>query len=294
MLSISPLLVLAAPNDTALPAVQRALRIVPAEATVQVARLPGAPPTPNRWASASVFNDPRVERLTLGVAEAPLEAQRAAVKQHVADASVRLVALSTPPDRGAIPPLDCSLVQWAAFQLPVSLLVERRVEAVPPLQQLVVPVDFSKHARAALRCAQALAETAQCRPSLMHVIERPQYVALNEMDLLALSDPTIAERQARRRAAALTRTALGVDGDALAFHLAHGDAASEIARFVQEHPVDLLVMATHGLINRSRRPLGHVVEKVLRRVVRSVLLVRTGGPPLVPEAMAALNAVDER
>ncbi len=52
------------------------------------------------------------------------------------------------------------------------------------------------------------------------------------------------------------------------------DAAQEIADYVEEEEIDLVVMATHGRRGLSRALMGSVAEKVLRSVRVPVMMVR--------------------
>ncbi len=53
-----------------------------------------------------------------------------------------------------------------------------------------------------------------------------------------------------------------------------GEPAAEIVRFVDEHNIGLVAMATHGRTGLQRLVLGSVAEQVLRRVGVPVLLIR--------------------
>ena len=210
---------------------------------------------------------------------------------------VELVVLDTPSDRGAIPALASDPVRQFVTGLTVPVFVtSHRVmscqhagETHTPTRRILVPTDFSENARVALRQAAAMAPELNAEIDLLHVMERPQYVALNSTDMLALNDATLSERKARRRAEKQAELAwdeiVSRDDDRygvnVAVHIRHGDAADQIGRFVSENQVDLLVMSTHGTISRPHHPLGHVVERVLRRIPRPVFLSRAHGPTLL-------------
>jgi nucleotide-binding universal stress UspA family protein len=219
------------------------------------------------------------------------------VFDYVDEQSVELVVLDTPADRGAIPALASDPVRLFVTDLTVPVFVtshqvtpcQHAAETNAPARRILVPTDFSANARVALRQAAAMAEEMNAEIDLLHVMERPQYVALNSTDMLSLSDATLSERKARRRAekqaeVAWNEIAAGRSGRSMidvTVHVRHGDAADQIGRFVTENQVDLMVMSTHGTISRPRNPLGHVVERVLRRVPRPVFLSRAHGPTLL-------------
>lgn len=220
------------------------------------------------------------------------------LSDYVKTASIDLVVLDTPPGLGAIPALASEPVRPFITELTVPVFITshrvmpcQSVGARPgtPSRRILVPTDFSENARVALRQAIAMAQEMNAAIDLLHVMDRPQYVALNSTDMLSLSDATLPERKARRRALKEANQAseaamAGVNGCApveITVHIRHGDAANQIGQFAAHEDVDLLVMSTHGTISREHHPLGHVVERVLRRVPRPVFLSRAHGPNLL-------------
>lgn len=192
---------------------------------------------------------------------------------------IDLVVIDTPPDRGPIPALASEPTHALVKKLPMPVYVVERSGGQMP-KRILVPTDFSSHALAALEHARALARRFDAQIDLLHVMDRPQYVALNATDLLSLTDATLPERRARRRAMHAVDDA-SMDEIPVHVHIRHGDAADQIGHFAREHDSDLLVLSTHGTISRTHHPLGHVAEKVLRRIARPVFLTRAFGPSLV-------------
>lgn len=203
-----------------------------------------------------------------------------ALVQRVSDQSIDLVVADTPHDRGPIPLLASRPVASMARRLDIPLFVVGHRPIDQPIRRILVPTDFSEHARSALAHAKALATIYDASIDVLHVLERPQYVALNATDMLAMSDATIPERKARRRSEAfvdsINGTRVGTE-----VHLDHGDAPDCIGHFVDRHSIDLVVLATHGVIGQPNHPLGTVAEKVLRRVTQPVFLTRAFGRSIV-------------
>lgn len=206
-------------------------------------------------------------------------ASAASLIQFTADEGIDLVVIDTPPDRGPIPALASEPTHTLVKQLPVPVYVVERSGGQAP-KRILVPTDFSSHALMALEHARALALRFGAQIDLLHVMDRPQYIALNATDLLSLSDATLPERKARRRALHAVDDA-SMDEVPVTVHIRHGDAADQIGHFAREHDSDLLVLSTHGTISRTHHPLGHVAEKVLRRIARPVFLTRAFGTSLV-------------
>jgi nucleotide-binding universal stress UspA family protein len=206
--------------------------------------------------------------------------------RHIADASVDLVVGDTPADRGAIPVLASDPIATITRRADVPVFVVEHRSIQTPIRRILVPTDFSEHARGAFEHAKALARLYNASLDVLHVLERPQYVALNTTDMLAMSDATLTERKARRRAETF---AASVNGEPVStrVHVRHGDAADCIGHFMDETPIDLVVLSTHGVIGRPTHPFGSVVEKVLRRVAHPVFLTRAFGGSVVESLRSA-------
>ncbi|NBB74124.1 MAG: universal stress protein [Bacteroidetes bacterium] len=163
--------------------------------------------------------------------------------------------------------------------LPVHI-VGRAAAATQPIRRVLAPIDFSRHAQRSLTHARMLAALFDAPLHVLHVLERPPYVALNSTDMLALSDAKLPERRALRRAKTLLEDTDGPAVD-VAFHIVHGDPAHEISSFADEPDSDLVVLSSHGSTGQSDHPLGTVADKLVRRLDASIFLVHSFGPSLV-------------
>jgi len=199
---------------------------------------------------------------------------------YASENHIDLIVLDTPPDRGPIPPMASDPVRTIVERADPPVLVAARSPRPASFRRILAPVDFSEYSRESLQYAKFLAGLYEASLDLLHVIERPQYVALNPTDMLAFSDATLTERKTKRRIQSFLDETNGVSHPAR-LHLAHGDAADQIVHFTSEHPIDLVVLSTHGAIGRPQHPLGTVADKVLRRVACPVLLTRAFGRSLL-------------
>ena len=166
---------------------------------------------------------------------------------------------------------------------PVFIVRRSKMTAGPEGQPaLLVPVDFSQHARLALRHATELASLFKARLDLLHVVEEQLHPAFYNTGVYSVYDmiPEI-EEQAVEELALFFRETEGPDVEA-AFHVRHGHAAREIVAFAEEHEPFLIVMATHGLQGVEHFLLGSVAEKVVRRAPTPVFTVKAFGKALVP------------
>jgi nucleotide-binding universal stress UspA family protein len=128
------------------------------------------------------------------------------------------------------------------------------------LQQILVPLDSSEGAEAALPIARALALGTNAVLNLVAVstaLEPGRTRALYSY----LEDVAAAERQTGLRVRATLRI---------------GDPCEAIVMLERELNVDLVVMATHGRSGLGRLLLGSVADRVTHAGTAPVILVRSG------------------
>lgn len=195
---------------------------------------------------------------------------------------IRLIVAGPHPDRGPVPALKSSVIDALVRQTSIPILAIGASTSLPStrFQRILVPVDFSSSARRALAHAKEWAALYDARLDVLHVLERPQYIALNATDMLSLSDPTLPQRKARRRLETFCAETEGSDVS-LHLHLAQGDAADQIGAFAHDHGNDLIVLSSHGRTSEPSHALGSVAEKVLRRVSVPTFVMKTFGPSLL-------------
>lgn len=164
------------------------------------------------------------------------------------------------------------------------------------LGRILVPVDGSPFAEHALPHAIGVAqrENAELHILLAHHVTlgidagwmpQPELFA---QGIFESEEHYLARLRDRLAAAGLHRIYL---------HHKDGDPAELVARFADEHEIDLIVMSTHGRGGLQRAYLGSVADAVVRRVHKPVLLVRPEGSEREPlmqhtEVRRILVAVD--
>jgi nucleotide-binding universal stress UspA family protein len=139
------------------------------------------------------------------------------------------------------------------------------------LRSFVCGVDFSRHSRAALRCAAALASAAGARLTVLFV-DDPLIVAA-------------AARHAEPRGRRTTRTALarfvatslkaGAGGVRCA--TAAGQPGPVLVRFARKHRADLMVVGTRGVGGARALIFGSTTNYVVRYLRIPVLVVPLPG-----------------
>ena len=144
-------------------------------------------------------------------------------------------------------------------------------------RSILCGVDFSRHSRAALRCAAALAAAAGARLTVLFV-DDPLLVAVTSRHGGDNGDGE--HRVGRKTRAALARfvsTSLKTAAAPVQCVTAVGDAGPAIARFARRHRADLVVVGTRGIGEARALLFGSTTNDVVRRLRIPVLVVPLAG-----------------
>ena len=141
------------------------------------------------------------------------------------------------------------------------------------LARILVPMDFSPHARRALDAAKALARGA----GPAHLILVTSYFVPLELEALGVPDDARVlhelEQKASRDLEALLveLQSAGVSSEYVA---ARGAPARVIVALAKSKAVDLIALGTHGRGFAAHALFGSVAERVVREAPCPVLTVR--------------------
>ncbi len=218
---------------------------------------------------------------TLHIVEAQRRAPFAgeAIVEYAQEIGADLIVMGTHGRRGLSHLLLGSVANEVVRRAPCPVMTVRaRPDGsnLQAIERILVPVDFSGAADAALAAGRELAVAWTAELDVLHVLEgtvMPAFYAAGVTSLLQL-DPKIrsrCQREMDRRLAQLGGASVGV-----ATHVREGKAAHEIVAFAQERGSDLIVLATAGRTGVERMLLGSVAEKVVRLAPSAVLVVRAG------------------
>jgi universal stress protein A len=138
----------------------------------------------------------------------------------------------------------------------------------PRVSEILFPTDFSAVSAAAGRTAADFARHFGARLHVLHVV------------------PMYFERDTARATLRNAVSALGADM-AVTPVVESGLAARAIVAYAQTHPIDLIVMGTHGRTGFSHVLLGSVAEAVVRGAPCPVLTV----PPIAVSAPQPPQAI---
>jgi len=157
-------------------------------------------------------------------------------------------------------------------QTKVMLVHEQHVG---PFKQVVACVDFSDTARVAVQQARHVAEQDGSQIHFIHVYSQPwqtlQQATPQDGGNVAGKYRTVLENRLREFVGDTT-------GLKATFQVIEADrSAPGIADYARRHAADLLVLGSKGLSNLKYLLLGSTVERLLREVPCSVLVVRPPG-----------------
>ena len=213
---------------------------------------------------------------------------------------VGLVVMATHDRVGPDRWLHGSVAEAVVNRTATPILLVREVDGqdlAPRFDQeepvLIVPLDGSELAEAALPIARELARLIAARVVLVGVVPPVGQMIAVEGGVAAVTESAYTRTELDAQAyleAAVAR--LGAAPVAVETWVRTGDPATQIASVADEYGAAAVVMATHGRTGVIRTLLGSVAGGVLHRSATPVLLIHPGDlrpaeEPLVREAFAA-------
>jgi len=170
----------------------------------------------------------------------------------------------------------------------ISAACERTWTMEEPFR-LLVPLDGSEHAEAALGLAGETADALDATLVLLRVVEPADgFAALRTAHLPARSQGVLDEARAYLDGISTVpsiaaRTATRLVGA--------GDPAARIAAVARDENIDLIVMSTHGSGGLTRLTLGSVATSVLHQATTPLLLLRANASKQSEDGEAGKTAV---
>lgn len=143
--------------------------------------------------------------------------------------------------------------------------------------RVLVPIDFSPSARAALEYATFLAGKFGADLTVLHVWEPPGYVGPDTLALLPVAAGQPGWDQTRNEVTREVEQFLAkapAKPKRLSVRIEAGEPSDAILSAANDGGADLIVMGTHGRTGLSRLLIGSVAEAVLRRSTCPVLTIR--------------------
>lgn len=210
-----------------------------------------------------------------------------AILNYAADVEIDLISIGTHGRRGPGRILLGSVAEEVVRQASQPVLTvgagDDDGDSTEPhsVKRILVPVDFSKYARESVQYAKEWAALYGASLDVLHVVVEDVHPIFYIGGVKSIYDvePNIEEKVLDKLDSFVSDVP-GPDTE-IQTHVAVGSAPSKIAEFVDNHPVDLISMSTHGRSGIERFLLGSVTEKVIRHVKCPILTGKAFGKSIV-------------
>ncbi|HLZ26881.1 MAG TPA: universal stress protein [Chloroflexota bacterium] len=209
------------------------------------------------------------------------------IAEEVGMRKADLIVMATHDRSGPNRWLHGSVAEAVVAQAGVPVLLVRATEGVrrierldAPRPELIVPLDGSSLAEAAVPLGRGLAKALGGHIVLVGVIPTPGQLVAEQGGAIGTyvgSDHARLESEAKAYLEAIlgSLTASGLSAEAT---VRQGKPAVEIGEVAREHGAAAVVMATHGRTGLVRTLLGSVAGEVLHLGASPVILVRPPEP----------------
>jgi nucleotide-binding universal stress UspA family protein len=144
-------------------------------------------------------------------------------------------------------------------------------------RRILVPVDYSEHSRASVRAAAELAKPLGATVDIVHVWDRPTYVADGVMvrrqgeEHRSLSD--LIRENAETEMNEFLATLELPEGVTVTHRMCSGEPAQRLVEEAKSGGYDLIVVGTHGRAGVLHLLLGSTAERLIRLSPVPVLVV---------------------
>ncbi len=188
-----------------------------------------------------------------------------------------LIVMSTHGYSGVTRWVLGSVAEKVIRHAPCPVLV---IRSRNPIQQALITLDGSPLAEASLPGGLAIAQALGAQVTLLRVDDASDDVDPKEVMELNRNEPGLGERyrqsayQGAEEYLAHIQRQYRRDDLVMDTAVRYGKPATAILNYVETHPVDLIVMSTHGRTGLSRWRYGSVTEKVLRSADCAMLISR--------------------
>lgn len=191
-----------------------------------------------------------------------------AIQQYADEVGADLIVIGTHGRRGIkhllLGSVAETLVRKAKSHV-ITVCAEKAKVSLPnTIHRVLVPVDFSGYARPTLQAAYRFARSYSADLLVLHMIESAP-LPFFWMGLGTIHDVvTDLSKKAIEHLDRLIKNIFPSPEIYISLHIEEGYVASGIETFAQEHDVDLIIMARHGLSGTERFLIGSVTERVVR------------------------------
>lgn len=210
---------------------------------------------------------------------------------YAADHDVDLIVMGTRGRRGVDRLLMGSVAEEVVRLSDCPTLTVCRQRQGKPnrdINQILVPMGLSAHTDMLFRHACAIAATYDAKLDLVHVIETAALPSIYQVEA-ASTDYKAVEKRVRNALDEYVERA-ATDGVAATATVQRGYPAAVILDRMEDEPIDLVTIATHGRTGLKRLLMGSVAEKVVRMAPCPVFTVKSFGKSIVTTDAHAASA----
>jgi nucleotide-binding universal stress UspA family protein len=189
------------------------------------------------------------------------------ILEFIKDKPADLIVMGTHGNRGIRRFLLGNVAEKIVRLAPCSVFTIRESGHAEPLHainRILVPIDFSDYSKQALFAATEIAEAYNAHIEVLHVIEKLHHPSLYIAGRSSLPHRTEEIQEAVTEEIKSMISHIGGPLDDSTITVVEGHPAREIVHIADEHDIDLIVIATHGLTGIRHFLLGSVTEKVVR------------------------------
>ena len=142
------------------------------------------------------------------------------------------------------------------------------------MKSILVPTDFSKYAKYAFELACLLAKNTGAEIHLYHCMDLPKDWENQSVD------EKMSDRQESSVAIEARHNLIQLQEEAQAqeitcrFFTTAGNFLNDISEFIEAHPIDLIVMGSHGISGKEEWFIGSNTQKVVRKLKENILIVK--------------------
>ena len=147
------------------------------------------------------------------------------------------------------------------------------------VSRILCPIDFSDHSKVALTYAEDMARELEAELVVCHIVESAVYPAAYSAVAMAAVNVNLEEDAKKAAAEALVPVVEEIRERGLACSalVDAGTASLRIVEIVEEHGIDMVVLATHGYTGLRHVLMGSTAERVVRLSPCPVLSVKSPG-----------------
>ena len=146
---------------------------------------------------------------------------------------------------------------------------------IPP-RAILAPTDLSEHSRPAVKAAFQLAEHFGAELHLLHVLA--DVVPIGPDPTLISVMPPEFYAESEQKSLEMLNQFVHPDWPqprSLVKAVVWGNAVEAIVEYARNHPIDLIVISTHGRTGLSHVLLGSVAERIVREAPCPVMTIRS-------------------